>query len=212
MIPPGPPDPARALDELAYTVLDVETTGLRPARGDRIVSLAAVRLEAGRVQRETAFTTLVNPGLLIPAASTRFHGITDEMVAGAPSMTAVLPALLDLAAGTVLVGHEVWLDLRFLTVEAERAGLPGLGDSPALDTALLARALHPTAPHRDLDTLAREVGVPVIGRHTALGDAIASGEIFLRQVEVLMRRGVRTLGDALETCQVVRGGLFRRRL
>ena len=211
MISPGVPDPSRALDELAYTVLDVETTGLRPARGDRIVSVAAVRLEAGRVQRETAFTTLVNPGLVIPPASARYHGITDEMVAGAPSMAAILPALLDLAAGTVLVGHDVWLDLRFLALEAARAGLAGLDDSPALDTALLARALHPAAPHRDLDTLAREVGVPVVGRHTALGDAIAAGEIFLRQSEVLMRRGVRTLGDALETCRVARGGFFRRR-
>ena len=206
------PDPGLGLADVPYTALDVETTGLSPERGDRIVSLAAVRVRHGRIERETAFTTVVNPDRAIPAASTRFHGITDEMVAAAPRIGTVLPALRAFAAGTVLVGHEVWLDLRFLALESDRAGLAGLEEHLALDTALLARALHPAAPHRDLDTLAREVGLSVVGRHTALGDAIAAGEIFLRQSEVLMRRGVRTLGDALETCRVARGGFFRRRL
>jgi len=205
------PDPGLGLADVAYTALDVETTGLSPERGDRIVSVAAVHVRQGRLERETSFTAVVNPDRPIPAASTRFHGITDEMIAAAPRIGAVLPRLREFAAGTVLVGHEIWLDLRFLASEAERSGLAGGGEQPALDTALLARALHPAAPRRDLDTLARELGVPVVGRHTALGDATAAGEIFLRQMDILVRRGVRTLGEALEACRVAGTGFFRRR-
>jgi DNA polymerase III subunit epsilon len=205
------PDRTLPLGDIVCTALDIEATGLHPERGDRIVSLAAVRVRQGRLEREAPLTALVNPGRSIPAASTRLHGITDESVAAAPLIETVLPELYAFAEGTVLVGHDVWLDLHFLSVEAARAGLTWLGDPPALDTALLARALHPAAPYRDLDALARELGVRVVGRHTALGDAVAAGEIFLQQAELLVRRGVRTLGDALDACRVADRGLFRRR-
>ena len=109
------------LDELSFVVLDVETTGLRPDAGDRIVSLAGVRVRAGTVRAGEIFDALVCPERPIPAASTRFHGITDAMVVEAPVIGVVLPAFLRFAEGAVLVGHEVSFDVAFLDRDAAAA-------------------------------------------------------------------------------------------
>jgi DNA polymerase III subunit epsilon len=196
----------RLLDELTYVVLDTETTGLRPEEGDRVVSLAGVRVRGGAVKRAESFDALVNPGRAIPGASTRFHGITDEMVAGAPSIDAVLPAFARFVEGSVLVGHEVWFDLRFLDPVCVRLGRPALSASHAvLDVRLLSRAVHGTAPDHDLEVLAERLGVRIRGRHSALGDALATAETFVRLLGLLHKRGWRTLGDALEAIHRARG-------
>ena len=196
----------RRLDELTFVVIDTETTGLRPDEGDRVVSLAGVRVRGGMVKRAECFDALVNPARAIPGASTRFHGITDEMVAGAPLIDAVLPAFARFVEGNVLVGHEVWFDLRFLDPVCARLGRPLLSASHAvLDVRLLSRAVHGTAPDHDLEALAARLGVRIRGRHSALGDALATAETFVRLLGLLRKRGVGTLGDALEAIRRARG-------
>jgi DNA polymerase-3 subunit epsilon len=199
-----PADRARALEDLYLVVLDVETTGLRPEAGDAIVSLAGVRVRRGVVKRSEVFDALVKPGVPIPPASVRFHGITDAMVVQAPPIEVVLPAFLRFAEGAVLVGHEVWLDLRFLGQESRRLGLPPLSESaPVLDTRLLAEVVHPSADSHHLDPLAARLGVAIEGRHSALGDALATAEIFVRLLPLLRKRGIVTLGQALEATRAV---------
>jgi DNA polymerase III epsilon subunit family exonuclease len=193
------------LEELTCVVLDAETTGLRPAAGDRVVSLAAVRVRGGQVRQAEVFDALVNPGRPIPAASTRFHGITDAHVAAAPSLDQVLPAFLAFAGEAVLVGHEVSFDLHFLDREATRLGLPRLSRAhPVLDTLALSRAVHPVWPDHHLDAVAARLGVAVRGRHSALGDALATAEVFVRLLALLRRRGVATLGQALDAARQAR--------
>jgi DNA polymerase-3 subunit epsilon len=197
----------RRLDELTFVVIDSETTGLRPDEGDRVVSLAGVRVRGGMVKRAECFDALVNPARAIPGASTRFHGITDEMVAGAPLIDAVLPAFARFVEGSVLVGHEVWFDLRFLDPVCARLGRPPLSASHAvLDVRLLSRAVHGTAPDHDLEALAARLGVRIRGRHSALGDALATAETFVRLLGLLRKRGAGTLGDALDAIRKARGG------
>jgi DNA polymerase III subunit epsilon len=197
----------RRLDELTFAVIDAETTGLRPDEGDRVVSLAGVRVRGGMVKRAECFDALVNPARSIPGASTRFHGITDEMVAGAPLIDTVLPAFARFVEGNVLVGHEVWFDLRFLDAVCARLGRPPLSASHAvLDVRLLSRAVHGAAPDHDLEPLAARLGVRIRGRHSALGDALATAETFVRLLGLLRKRGVGTLGDALEAIRRARGG------
>ena len=187
------------LDELSFVVLDVETTGLRPDAGDRIVSLAGVRVRAGTVRAGEIFDALVCPDRPIPAASTRFHGITDAMVVEAPGMGVVLPAFLRFAEGAILVGHEVSFDMAFLDRDARRLGLPSLtAGHPVLDTRLLSRLVHGPGPEHTLEAVAERLGVKVIGRHSALGDALTTAEIFVRLLALLKRRGLVTLGATLD--------------
>jgi DNA polymerase-3 subunit epsilon len=186
---------SRALDELAFTVLDTETTGLDPAGGDRIVSLGAVRVVNGRVLRQETFERLVDPERPVPATSTAIHGLTDAMLAGAPRIEEVLPELARFAEDTVLVGHNIAFDLSFLKGAARTAGV-GL-TNPALDTLLLHAALFPAQPDHTLEAIAARLGVSVVGRHTALGDALVTADVLVGLLGPLREAGIRTLDEAL---------------
>lgn len=201
-----PMDRERALDELTFVAFDTETTGLRPEAGDRIISLAGVKVRGGAVKRGETFGALVQPGRPVPPQSARFHGITDAMLAGAPPIDVVLPAFQRFADGAVLVGHEVWFDLEFLTREAHRMGLPPLTVSHAvLDTRLLSQVVHGSTEEHTLEAVAQRLGVVIHGRHSALGDALATAEILVRLLELLKRRGIVTLGQAVDAARAVRG-------
>jgi DNA polymerase-3 subunit epsilon len=176
-------------------VLDTETTGLDPAGGDRIVSLGAVRVVNGRVLRQETFEQLVNPGRRVPAASTAIHGLTDEIVADAPRIEEALPELVRFAEDTVLVGHDIGFDLRFLEAAARSAGVDLT--QPALDTLLLDAALFPGQRDHTLEAIADRLGVSVVGRHTALGDALVTAEVLVGLLGPLREAGIRTLADAL---------------
>jgi DNA polymerase-3 subunit epsilon len=195
----------RLLDGLAFVVFDTETTGLRPEAGDRVISIAGVRVRDGRVMRRDIFDALIDPGRAIPPESVKFHGITDSMVAGAPVMEVVLPVFLRFVGGAVLVGHEASFDLRFLEPEARRLDLSSLTRGrPILDTRLLSRALHGPGADHSLEAIALRLGVEVRGRHSALGDALTTAEIFVRLIALLKKRGVRTLGEALDAVRRAR--------
>jgi DNA polymerase-3 subunit epsilon len=201
-----PDDRARVLDQLDCVVLDTETTGLDPDR-DHIVSLGAVRVRRGVVKRGETFDALVNPARPIPPGSSRFHGITDDMVANRPKIDVVLPAFLVFAEGAVLVGHQVWFDLRFLEREARRLGLPSLTAShPVLDTLSLSSVVHGPLPGHELDAAAGRLGVTVHGRHSALGDALATADVLVRLLPLLHKRQIATLGQALEATRRARPG------
>jgi DNA polymerase-3 subunit epsilon len=186
------------LDELHVVVLDVETTGLRPEAGDRIVSLAGVHVRAGTVRAGEIFDALVSPDRPIPppVPLSRHH---DAMVVEAPVIGLVLPSFLQFAHGAVLAGHEVSFDVAFLDRDMRRLGLPPLtAGHPLLDTRLLSRLVHGPGPEHTLEAVAERLGVKVIGRHSALGDALTTAEIFVRLVALLKKRGLVTLGATLD--------------
>ena len=193
------------LDALTFVVFDTETTGLRPEAGDRIVSLAGVRVRGGAVRRHETFDTLVDPGRRVPPESVRVHGISDEMLVGAPTLETVLPAFLTFAGPAVLVGHEAAFDLRFLEPEARRLGLPSLAASrPILDTRLLSRSLHGPGESHALEAVALRLGVTIAGRHSALGDALITAEVLVRLLALLQKRGILTLGQTLDAVRSAR--------
>ncbi len=192
--PPPPVTAATPLADLPMTVLDTETTGLDVTQ-DRIVSIGAVRLHGARRYRSAILDRLVRPGIPIPSRSVAVHGITDAMVANAEDFPAVFARLLPLIEGTVLVGHNLPFDVAMLRRECGLAGLTWPG-SPGLDTLLLAAALDPDVHDHSLDGLAGRFGVDVRGRHTALGDALMTAEIYTRMLPRLADAGVTTLGAA----------------
>lgn len=176
-----------------FVAIDLETTGL-DARRDAVVAVAAIPFVGGEPQ--DGLTTLVNPGRPIPSGSTAIHGITDAMVAGAPPIGDVLPDLDGACRATVIVGHGVAFDLAVLGREQRALRLPLLS-SPALDTMRLAAAVHREWPDVDLDTVARRLGIEIVGRHSARGDAVAAGRILLALLPDLVRRGLRTIPEMI---------------
>ncbi len=201
---------AQRLEDLVFTVFDTETTGLDPAGGDRVISIGAVRVVNGRVLRQETFERLVQPRRPVPAASTAIHGITSEMLRGQPPITEVLPGFLRFAEDTVLVGHNVSFDLQFLKL-SDAAAAADL-DRPALDTLLLHAALHPEHGDHSLDSIAERLGISVVGRHTALGDALVTAEVFVALTTMLRNQGVETLGAALDLAQATYEARVDRRL
>lgn len=202
----SPVDRDRRLDDLTFVVFDTETTGLRPESGDRVISLAGVRVHGGQVKRAEIFDALIQPGRTIPSESVTFHGITDAMVVAAPAIDLVLPAFLQFAREAVLVGHEASFDLRFLEPEARRLGLPSLtATRPVLDTRLLSRSLHGPGESHTLEAVALRLGVPVTGRHSALGDALTTAETLVRLLALIQKRGLLTLGQVLDAVRSARG-------
>jgi DNA polymerase-3 subunit epsilon len=184
----------RPLTELAYTVFDTETTGLAPGEGDEIIAIGAVRIVNGRVLPGESFETLVDPRRTVPAASVAVHGITPTALAGQPTIDAVLPRLRRFAEDTVLVGHNVAFDMRFLQLKQAQTGVRF--EQPVLDTLLLSAVVHPAEENHSLEEIAARLGVSVIGRHTAAGDARVTAEVFLRLLPLLVERGIRTLAEA----------------
>lgn len=190
----------RPLTELAYTVFDTETTGLAPSEGDEIISIGAVRILNGRLLEQEFFDRLVQPRTAIRRESQAVHGITSSMLADQPFIEQVLPAFQRFAEDTVLVAHNAAFDMRLLQLAQARTGVAFV--QPVLDTLLLSALAHPghAQDHR-LEQIAERLGVQVIGRHTALGDAIVTGEVFLKLIPLLAERGIRTLKQAREASQ-----------
>ncbi len=191
------------LKDLTFVVFDTETTGLEPSGGDEIVSIAGIRIVNGRVLRGEVFDQLVNPGRSVPPASTNIHGISDDMVRTAPPLDDVLPRFKRFVGDAVMVAHNAAFDMKFLTLKQDTFGLRF--DNPVLDTVLLAAHVHGTNDNLTLDSLATRYGVVLPGedRHTALGDSIATAEVFLRLVDLLEAAGIRTLRDAVMTSSKV---------
>ncbi len=189
----------RLLADLAYTVFDTETTGLDPSHGDEIIQIGAARIVNGKLLHQECFEQLVDPRRAIPAATIPIHGITPEMVAGQPTIDLVLPAFHAFAQDTVLVAHNAAFDMRFLQLKERQTGL--VFDQPVLDTLLLSAVVHPGQDSHALEAIAERLGVPIVGRHTAMGDAMATAGIFLKLVPLLAGQGIHTLGQAREAAQ-----------
>lgn len=187
---------SRSLESLlsaGFVAIDLETTGLDSAR-DAIVELAAIPFVDGRPQ--DGCVTHVDPGRSIPPESSRIHGVTDQMVAGAPRLAEALAGLERVCADHVLVGHGIAFDLAVLTRDQRACGRRPL-TNPALDTMRLAGALHPDWTHFGFDEVATRLGIGVLGRHTAEGDARAAGEILIALIPEIRALGARTLGEVL---------------
>jgi len=186
----------RKLVEITYTAFDTETTGLEPSAGDEIISIGAVRIVNGRMLKNEVFEQLVDPRRPLNRESTRIHGIEARALEGQPPIEQVLPLFHRFCEDTVLVGHNAAFDMRFLELKEASAGIRFA--QPVLDTLLLSAAVHPAHQDHRLESIAERLGVRLIGRHTALGDALLTGEIFLKLIPLLAERGVITLRQALQ--------------
>lgn len=184
------------LTDIDYTVFDTETTGLEPSAGDEIISIGAVRIVNGRLLKQEVYEQLINPKRPVPRDSVRIHGIKAGDLLDQPALGEVLPVFHRFCEDTVLVAHNAAFDMRFLELKEAATGVRF--SQPVLDTLLLAALVHPSLKDHGLEAVAERLGLRVIGRHTALGDALVTGDIFLKLVPLLAERGILTLGQAVE--------------
>ena len=190
---------ARRMADLTYTVFDTETTGLDPVNGDEIIAVGAARIVNGRLLQSETFESLVDPQRGVSQASIDVHGITPDLLVGQPRIEQVLGRFWRFAEDTVLVGHNAAFDMRFFQLKETSSGIKF--EQPVLDTLLLAAVVQPSAPSQALEEVAERLGIAVIGRHTALGDALTTAEVFLRLIPLLAAQGIHTLGQAREASE-----------
>ncbi|MDX1610406.1 MAG: exonuclease domain-containing protein [Halofilum sp. (in: g-proteobacteria)] len=202
------------LSELPVVALDTETTGLDLNRDD-IVAVGAVRVHGARVFPGINVDRLVNPARAVPPEATAIHGIDDRMLLSAPRFEEVWPELRELLDGCVLVGHSIGFDLAHLQ-RALHDVEPDWTPPHCLDTMLLSTALDlesgtVSSGRLELEALAARYGIEVHGRHTALGDALATAELYVHLLPLLNDIGVQTLGDATELQDTRRSLLMQQR-
>lgn len=168
-----------------YVVFDIETTGLSPTN-DRITEIGAVKIRDGIVIDE--FNQLINPGLPIPDKIVNLTGITDEMVSDKPKIEEVLPEFDNFIKGSVLVAHNATFDIGFIRENYIKIGKTI--DNPVLDTLELTRALFPHLKRHKLDIIAKHLNVDLTNHHRAVDDAKATGEIFIKCMNMLEENNI----------------------
>jgi DNA polymerase-3 subunit epsilon len=184
--------PSPELDACRFAVVDVETTGCRAFKGDRIIEIAVVLLDG-----TVAFHSLVNPGIPVPMFVQGLTGIAPAMLLAAPRFDAVVDGLLEALSGCVFVAHNARFDWAFVSAEVRRTRDLAL-QGPRVCTVRLARRLLPDLPRRNLDAVSFHFGIEIEDRHRAVGDAVAAAKCLGRLLRIAKERGAVRLED-LET-------------
>jgi len=197
------------LRDVTFVVLDLETTGGAPD-GDGITEIGAVKVRGGEQVGE--FATLINPGGPIPPFITVLTGITEAMVAPAPSIEYALPALLEFLAGAVFVAHNAPFDTGFLKAACARHGYQWPAPR-VLDTAALARRVltGDEVPNHRLGSLAAYFRTATRPTHRALDDARATVEVLHALIGRLGSHKIFTLEETLAWVKAISPAQRRKR-
>jgi len=165
-----------------YVALDVETTGLSPRNGHRIIEIGAVSIEGDRITEE--FESLVNVERKISSKVQRIHGISNEMLVNQPKFEELFPRLRSFLKNSIIVAHNARFDRDFLKHEMKRLSLSV--KNRYICTMEMGRKYYPGLPDYTLDTLYRHVfgEIPAdIRRHRALDDARMTAQIWMDMVK-----------------------------
>lgn len=161
-----------------FTIVDVETTGMRAA-SSRVIDIGIIRIENGVVTK--TFQSFVNPGFKIAWTSTMITGITNDDLDGAPSFEDIAYTLYDLFEDAVVVAHNAAFDYSFLKAEFARCGIDFKKD--VLCTVKLSRVLYPGERRHNLDALISRFGFTCEARHRAYPDADVLRQ-FLEHIQI----------------------------
>ncbi len=168
-------------------VIDIETTGLYPEQGSRIIEIAAVPIIDGKIDLKNAFESFVNPLQQIPPEITQINHITNGMVENAQTIDVVLPEFFHYIQDNPLVAHNALFDIGFLHYYGISLGLKEI-QNRVIDTYNLSRALFVYSKHHNLEALLKRLGIPFTSnkRHRALEDACLTAQAFLELRRMLL--------------------------
>lgn len=179
--------------ELTYTVVDTETTGYTPKYA-KMVEIAAVKIYPDfTIDYKNTFSELINPEISIPYNAYKVHNISNDMVKDKPVIEEIMPSFLSFAENSVIVGHNVNFDMRFIKHEAELCNLP-LPFNHVLDTLSLSKKAVPNLDAYKLDNLIDYFNIKLdikdSDRHRALFDAVNTAIIMIKCMEILANKGI----------------------
>ena len=165
-------------------VLDTETTGLDYTR-EKIIEFAAVRLENGKIKDE--FQTLINPQQPIRNSSMAIHGITQEMVADAPTEEEALPKILDFIGEYPIVAHNAIFDYSFLN-EAKMRVFGEKLENPRIDTQAMFKEIAPDLESHGLEALSHRFNIELSNHHRAMADTMALALAYPKLKKLYLQR------------------------
>lgn len=192
---------AHPLAGLTYVVFDTETTGLRPAEGDEVLAINAVRIVNGRILSGERFERLIRPKRPLPERILPFLTVSAEMLQDEDPAEVVLPKFKDFVQDAVLVAHNGTFDLHFFRSMEAVAGV-GFAN-PMLDTLLLAAVVDQERTDYTLAGIARSLGLEVTASRSVMEDCFLAAQIFLRLLDRLAAMEILTLGDAVAASEKV---------
>jgi DNA polymerase-3 subunit epsilon len=181
------------IDTQVFVSFDLETTGLKPDLGDRIIEIAAIPIFNGKIKRKYEFHTLINPKIKIPVEGSQFHKLNNNDIESAPTILEIFPKFKEYISNTILVSHNAKMDMKFLDVAAKESGILPINNY-YIDTLEMSKALLDKGPY-SLEYLSKKFNIYVGKSHRAYEDALMTAKLFL----IFMNKfGLKSVGDFIK--------------
>jgi DNA polymerase-3 subunit epsilon len=182
------------LEKAAFTVVDVETTGLS-ANKNRIIEIALVKIEKLKITDKLHY--LINPQTYIPPFITSLTGIENDDVIGAPIFSEIVDEVISFTDNTILTAHNFPFDSSFLNSEFMISGREFINEHSCC-TLKIARNVYPTLQSKSLSSVAHSLNLRNSNAHRALGDAEITAKVLLKMIKELQKKdNITTVGQLL---------------
>ena len=191
------------LEQSNFAILDTETTGLRVSKGDKVVSVASIKISEFKIREDVILDELVNPQIKIPEQSTLIHNIKDEDVKDKPTLIEIEDKILKFIKKSVLVGHNIDFDIKFLKNNAKNTNLANrMKVIQPIDTIHLTAGLFPDLKNYELTSLCEHFNIKADDqvRHSALGDCWLTARLFLFLLNKAKNLGITNITGLIKLC------------
>ncbi|WP_435090850.1 PolC-type DNA polymerase III [Candidatus Pelagibacter bacterium nBUS_30] len=191
------------LEQSNFAILDTETTGLRVSKGDKVISVASIKISEFKIREDVILDELVNPQIKIPEQSTMIHNIKDEDVKDKPTLIEIEDKILKFIKKSVLVGHNIDFDIKFLKNNAKNTNLANrMKVIQPIDTIHLTAGLFPDLKNYELTSLCEHFNIKADDqvRHSALGDCWLTARLFLFLLNKAKDLGITNITGLIKLC------------
>ena len=191
------------INNCSFVILDTETTGLEASMGDKIISLAAIKIKNSLIQESEFLDELINPERDIPWESVKIHHITDDHVRGKPTLPELQSKINLFLKKSILIGHNIEFDKKFIYQDATNSDLSRrMKKITSIDTIYLTAALYPDLENYDLSYLCEHFNIRTNDqiRHSALGDCWITARLFLHLLNKAKEKNITTASGLLKLC------------
>jgi DNA polymerase III subunit epsilon len=185
------------LDELSVVVFDLETTGFFPEKGDKVISIGAVKMTGSKIHEKDVFYSLVKTDTPIPIEISKLTNINNEQLEGAPEARNVLIDFFNFIGSSILVAHHAKHEQAFMksiTLELLRVSF----EHRIIDTSFLVRLANPLFQSSALEQLCHDCGIEVTDRHHALADAKMAAQVWAFFLKNAQDQGYNNLREVYE--------------